>query len=251
MNRTFMAVIAGLMLAVGLASAVAAGPLEDIEAAYEDASTAYKKGDYATALRLIRPLAEQGVAEAQDKLGLMYEYGQGVPKDYAAAMGWYRKAAEQGLAGAQYALGFIYENGQGVPQDGAAAASWYRKAAVRGFAKAQNNLGLRYWKGEGVPQDYVLAHMWFNLSAASGNKVGAKGRDLIATEMTPQQISEAQKLAREMEAEMTTSDITGVGRPAASSMGEAATGPAKLTASMRAATASLKVRFRPCRVCSK
>jgi uncharacterized protein len=88
MNRTFKAAVASLMLAVSFAGSVAAGP-------YEDGIAAYEKGDYATALSLMRPLAEQGNADAQHSLGVMYNDGQGVPQDYAAAVSWYRKAAER------------------------------------------------------------------------------------------------------------------------------------------------------------
>jgi uncharacterized protein len=123
MNRTFKAATAALMLAVGFAGSVAAGPFEEIDAAY-------MKGDYATALRLMRPLAEQGNVSAQYNLGFMFDNGQGVPQDHATAVSWYRKAAEQGHAAAQNNLGVKFANGgQGVPQDYAAAASWYRKAA--------------------------------------------------------------------------------------------------------------------------
>ena len=88
-----------------------------------------------------------------------------------------------------------YDNGRGVPQDDAEALKWYRKAAEQGYALAQTNLGFMYDHGRGVPQDYVLAHMWFNLAvAAAGNS--AMARD-IAAKMTPAQIAEAQKLARE------------------------------------------------------
>ncbi|MCZ6473807.1 MAG: hypothetical protein O6934_10240, partial [SAR324 cluster bacterium] len=53
---------------------------------------------------------------------------------------------------------------------------------------------------EGIPQDYVQAHMWFNLAAHNGLEVAGKNRDFIATEMTPRQIAEAQRLAREWKA---------------------------------------------------
>jgi TPR repeat protein len=75
--------------------------------------------------------------------------------------------------------------------------SWYRKAAEQGDPHAQGNLGVMYGKGQGVPMDYVLSYMWFNLAAARGNKDAAKGRNLLAAYMTPAQIAEAQKLARE------------------------------------------------------
>ena len=75
---------------------------------------AYEQGDYATALREWRPFAEQGDAEAQYNLGVMYANGEGVPKDDAEALKWYRKAAEQGFAKAQLNLGVMYTNGEGV-----------------------------------------------------------------------------------------------------------------------------------------
>ena len=73
--------------------------------------------------------------------------------------------------------------------------SWFRKAAEEGNVFAQHALGVLYVKGEGVPQDYVQAHMWFSLSAAQGG--GTNNQDIIAARMTPPQIAEAQKLARE------------------------------------------------------
>ncbi len=103
--------------------------------------------------------------------------------------------AEAGITEAQYNLGVMYDNGQGVTQDYAAAAGWYRKAADQGDALAQSNLGVMYAKGQGVPQDYVQALKWFNLGATSGDASAAKNRDIVASEMTPAQIAEAQRLA--------------------------------------------------------
>ncbi len=108
-------------LAVMLALPVAA---QDFQKGY----VAYQRGDYATALREWRPLAEQGDASAQTNLGFMYENGQGVPQDYGEAMKWYRRAAEQGNIKAQFDLGVMYANGLGVPQDDTEAIKWYRKA---------------------------------------------------------------------------------------------------------------------------
>ncbi len=107
-----------------------------VEADYQAGLDAYDRGDYATALREWRPLAEQGNADAQFYLGVMYRDGQGVPQNDAEAVQWYRKAAEQGDASAQYKLGIGYGKGQGVPQDDAEAAKWYRKAAEQGDALA-------------------------------------------------------------------------------------------------------------------
>jgi uncharacterized protein len=154
--------------------------------------------DDAEAVKWFRRVADQGVASAQNLLGLMYENGQGVPQNYAEAAKWYRLAADQGVASAQYALGLMYGKGQGVTQNYAEAVKWFRFAADQGDASAQYALGLMYGNGRGVPHDYVSAHMWFNLSAARGNIQNAvKVRDEVAKHMTPAQIAEAQKLARE------------------------------------------------------
>ena len=93
-------------------------------------------------------------------------------------------------------LGLFDTIGQGVTQDFEVAVEWYRKAADQGIANAQINLGFMYEKGQGVTQDYVQAHMWYNLATAGGLNI-RELRDFLAEKMTPAQIAEAQKLARE------------------------------------------------------
>ncbi len=122
---------------------------------------AYYKGDYASALKEWRPLAEQGDAFAQIGLGWMYYSGEGVPQDYQEAVKWYRLAAEQGLAFAQYNLGYMHKY------------------------------------GDGVPQDYVIAHMWYNIASANGSENGGSNRDDIAKKMSSADISKAQSMARQ------------------------------------------------------
>ncbi len=141
---------------------------------------------------------------AQFSLGVMYENGEGVPQDYKEAVKWYRKAAEQGYAKAQYHLGFILlmknSANEGVEQDGVEAVKWYRKAAEQGNAKAQNFLGEIYFSGDGVPRDDIEAHKWFNLAAADGLDK-SEDLDRVAFKMSPEQIAEAQKRAREWKPE--------------------------------------------------
>ena len=74
-----------------------------------------------------------------------------MPEDDAAAVKWFRKAAEQGGADAQFFLGVMYAKGEGVLEDDAEAVKWYRKAAEQGYAGAQFNLGRMYANGDGVP----------------------------------------------------------------------------------------------------
>src|SRR5215472_14731750 len=82
--------------------------------------------------------------QSQYNRGTAYWYGNGVPQDYAEAAKWYRKAAQEGYAEAQNRLGQMLEIGQGVRQDDAEAAQWYRKAAEQGVVLAQHNLGTMY-----------------------------------------------------------------------------------------------------------
>lgn len=189
MRLAFKAIIAAVILVLSLAVPMLAGP-------FEDAVLAHDKGDYATALRLFRPLANQGNADAQSILGWMYAGGKGVPQDHAEGVKWYRLAANQGHVGAQFNLGVTY-GGHGVTQDYVEAAKWYRLAANQGHATAQIFLGVMYDLGNGVPQDIVSAHMWFNLSAAQGVESAADMRKNLERRMTPAQIAEAQKMARE------------------------------------------------------
>ena len=126
---------------------------------------AFKRGDFATAMREWLPLAEQDVAEAQHNIGMIYRKGLGVPQDYVKARQWFEKAAEQGYDPAQLHMAFLYRQGWGVPQDYAAAAEWYRKAALRGNVEGQYNLGLFYWSGTGVSRNLIQAYVWSSLAA--------------------------------------------------------------------------------------
>jgi len=136
---------------------------------YADGLAAAKRGDYSTAIRLWRPLAEQGHARAQLGLGLCYATGNGMAKDVAEAVRWFQRSAEQGYADAQYFLGLAYHDGKGVPRDYAEAARWYRKAADQGDAQAQLTLGFAYADGQGVSQDYAEAARWYRKAADQGD----------------------------------------------------------------------------------
>ena len=159
MRRLAAAVM--LILSLLVSGLAIAGPSED-------AKQAYDRGDYKTAYRLNKSLAERGSPVAQSNLGLMYYNGKTVPQNYAEATKWFRKAADQGDADSQYSLGLMY--------------------AI----------------GKGVPQDYVLAYMWLNLASTRDSAWEKEKRDKaeenrknLASKLTPAQIAEAQKSARE------------------------------------------------------
>ncbi len=144
--------------------------------------------------------AEQGHASVLSVLGAIYHHGESVPQDYAEAWKWYRFSAEQGWAAAKHALGCMCYKGEGVSQDYAEAMKWFRLAADQGYAEAQFNLGVMYDNGQGVPQDYPEAAKWYRLAAEQGIATAKKSIETLETKMTPQQIAEAQQLAREWKA---------------------------------------------------
>jgi hypothetical protein len=165
----------------------------------EDADAALVRNDYATALTKFKIAALKKDAYAQAQVGNMYNEGLGVVQDYAEAVHWYKLAAAQGYVSAQYNLALKYSDGQSLVQNYAEAVRLYKLAAAQGHAKAQSNLASMYYSGKGTVQDYVRAHMWSNLATVNNNEYQKK-RDAIASHMTPQQIAEAQKLARECQA---------------------------------------------------
>ena len=117
----------------------------------------------------IREAAEQGDAEEQNTLGVLYLKGIGVEQDNEQAAQWFHKAAEQGHVLAQFNLGLCYDQGVGVAQDSEQAAQWFRKAAEQGHVTAQLNLGLCYHQGIGVAQDNEQAAAWFHKAAEQGH----------------------------------------------------------------------------------
>lgn len=204
MTRIFGILIAVLFLSVGhTASAQYSDDLlkraqnGDAEAQF-NLGLAYVFGDGVSqdiveAVKWWRLSAEQGDARSQYNLGIT-DYAGG---DYAGALRWFRLAAEQGIADAQYNIGAFYYDGIAVAQDYVEAVKWYRLAAEQGNTDALIALGQAYNNGQGVLQDFVYAHMWFNIAASLEALMGSNARLSVSLKMTPEQIAEAQKLARE------------------------------------------------------
>jgi TPR repeat protein len=194
----------------------------DAARAIGDALTAERTGDLTTALMLFRRLASQGDARAVQLLAELKAkmtpaqiaeaektadiedasaaMKKGRKDDYATALQLLRPLAEQGDARAEQLLGTLYYYGNGVRESKVEAVKWYEDAANQGYAEAQRNLGYLYQKGIGVLRDVVRAHMWLNLAAAAGDSGAADERDELEGRMSPAQIAEAEKLARDWHA---------------------------------------------------
>lgn len=143
------------------------------QAIYAQAAAAANKQDYASALKLLRPLANKGDATAQNNLAVMYEDGMGVKQDFKQALYWYQKAANNGLAEAQFNTGLFYAQGKGTKTDMVQAAKWYQLAAKQGHADAQNNLAARYATGQGVKRNLFQAKYWYGMAARNGHPTAA------------------------------------------------------------------------------
>ncbi len=145
-----------LSAAVLLGLAVATPASADFQAAM----AAWQQQDYRQAMSELVPVAAAGNADAQELIGVLYALGLGVKQDRVKAFEWYLVSAENGHAGAQSGVGWYYELGLG-----------------------------------GVPIDFVQAHMWYTLSTIGGDIDAAISLEDIETQMTPEQISQAQQMA--------------------------------------------------------
>jgi uncharacterized protein len=177
-----------------LLAAVAALPcITALAGPFEDGAAANKRGSYAEAIAIWRPLAEEGDAKAQFALAVMYDMGRGVPQSRAESVKWWRRAAERGHAGAQFALASIYLEGKGVKQDSAEAAKWLQRAAEQGDAVSQLALAGAFSQGLGVQKDLVEAFKWATIAATQNltREQGEKNQRILAAVMTPEQVAEA------------------------------------------------------------
>ena len=128
---------------------------------FEAGLRAMERKHYATAMRAWRGLAKEGVPQAINNIGHLYEQGYGVSQDYSEAMNWYKQAASKGLAEAEHNVGMLYNQGFGVAKNDQEAVKWFRRAAKQELADSQYMLGLAYYQGSGVKLSYSKAKPLF------------------------------------------------------------------------------------------
>ena len=153
---------------VGLFSAVSTSAQDNAESQFDAGIAAMERGHYATAMRAWLPLANAGIAQAQNNMGHMYEEGLGVAQNYTTALDWYRKAADSGLAEAQQNVGLLYFYGYGVAENAREAVRWFQMAADQSLAAGEYMLALASQQGKGTSLDYAKARRLF-LSSARKN----------------------------------------------------------------------------------
>jgi TPR repeat protein len=142
-----------------------------------------------------------GVMESQRNIGYLYQYGDGVAKDPQEAFKWFLKAAQNGSDAAEFEVAEAYSSGMGVLQDKQEAFVWYQSAANGGSKPAQIKLARFYLQRvnspENSPENRIAAHVWLNLAAAQGYEEAAKLRSGLIRKMSPKEISEAQRQAKD------------------------------------------------------
>ncbi|MCD4651283.1 MAG: sel1 repeat family protein [Candidatus Cloacimonetes bacterium] len=119
---------------------------------------------FALDFKALKEQAGQGNPDAQVQLGKIYE-SIGVDAKYRTAASWYRKAAEQNHAEAQFRLGMLYEEGKGFPRDYMRSFQYIRDAATNGFSEAQYRLGTKYYLGKGLTRNVDKALEWLTKAA--------------------------------------------------------------------------------------
>jgi TPR repeat protein len=155
-----------------------------------------------TSFQIYESKANQGDADAQFNLAVLYHRGVGTPRDDIYAVYWYKKAAEQGHVNAQYSLGDLYRRGGGekIPRDYKQAVYWLTKAAEQGCANAQYNLGdlYRCGGGEEVQRNYKQAFFWYTKAAEKGHYFAKEDRGKMLEKMSHSQNEEVKQLSKEL-----------------------------------------------------
>ncbi len=150
--------------------------------------------DYEQGKKLICEAAEAGDANAQFNCGALYDQGKGVTKDTKKAMDWYKKSAEKGNIAAKNSLGIIYADG--AEKDTTKAFQVWQQTAAVGNPFGLFRLGDAYGRGVGTPKDLVKAHAYLNLASARGVNEAQAIRAELEKQLTPEQITQAQQIAR-------------------------------------------------------
>jgi TPR repeat protein len=191
--------LSGCLLATLVFTVGAHGQAKD-NPHFEAGVEAYEANALPLAYEEFLAAANDGHADSQFNVALMYERGIGVAKDEKAAVDWYGKSAAQGNAAAQFNLGVLYENGRGTEIDYAKANEWYRKASAQGDALAIGNLGMLYVRGQGVKENKVAGVALLLVSATEDQSPenNAK-RNIAATRgLTAEMVAAAQTLSDEL-----------------------------------------------------
>jgi TPR repeat protein len=179
------------------------GVAETRKATLADADEAARDGHEQLANDILLALAKKNNAQAQLRLGEMYEIGPtSGPPDIKQAAQWYEKAAASGLVEAKAHLGHLYLEGVGILQDFPRAKTLLESAANDGNATAQFDLARMWQNGWGGPEDRRLAYAWYEFAAQQDYRPALRARDKLLSELSPKDVNEAQVLLKKLKGEI-------------------------------------------------
>jgi localization factor PodJL len=179
------------------ARALAGDPQAQLQMGIWGLEKAMRPGEYREAGEWLRKAAEAGIAEAQYRLGTLYQSGRLAGQDPTNTVFWLEKAAAQRHVAALYNLGSMYGTGRGVTRDPQVAVRYFRQAAELGDAYAQYNLARRCEEGQGIAADLVEAWKWYQLAASGGIASANDGKLALESRLTPQQMEQARRAVEE------------------------------------------------------
>lgn len=175
---------------------------ENVQTRLEVAQAALAKGEGAMALKLFKPLAKSGNAEAAYWIADIYAHGIGLPRDETEAIAYLKQSATKGYVPAEAKLGKLYADGERTVQNFGAADSWLSKAAMKGNAASERDLGRLYEKGFGVPRDLSQAYAWYENAVLRGDTEAQRLRDRVVAQLPPKDLTRAEALARKLNGEI-------------------------------------------------
>ena len=139
--------------------------------------------------------AHNGNPKSNYNLGVVYEYGRGVPVDDEAAFKQYFVVASAGIPEAQHNLGVRYFPGKGTVLNKYEAVKWYMNAAAQSSELSQHSLGLMLMQGDGVSHNLVSALSWFIMTFEHGHGASQPFVDHLTGQLGEAAVQHARELA--------------------------------------------------------
>jgi len=210
-----------IALAALLLAMTAAAQAQSVKAGVE----AWQRADYDSAVKIWRPLAEAGDADAAFNLGQAYRLGRGVPISLAAAQTWLERAARKDHLDAQTTLGLLLFNGG----NRVGGLRWLKTAAEQGEPRALLIYGTALFNGDGVVRDPVRAYAYVSRAVAQGlapaQTTLAEMDKLIPLEQRKKGVAMAQTLAKAAKTEPAKAEKPTVAKPSAKAAPKVAAKP--------------------------
>ena len=133
--------------------------------------SAFEAKHFSRAMQLLSPHAQIGNAEAQYRLGIMYQNGLGTVHNSALAFRWMQEAAQQNHGLAHHGLGFMYLEGNCVDRDDRKAADCFARGVEQGLEGSMIALAQLYEEGRGVERDRHRAQVLYQQAGLAEPKI--------------------------------------------------------------------------------